>query len=119
MTAIAWIVAGFALALAAWAAVVSMRERPVPRPLLLSCFGLQALVFGQLVVGLLLLGGDAKPAETATFLGYLFGSLLVVPAGIYLALDEPSRWSPAVLGVALFVLAILCARLVQLAGVHA
>ena len=72
-----------------------------------------ALVVQAGVAGAALAGGE-RPAETATFLGYLSGVLLVPVAGVLWARTETSRWAGTVLAVAALVVAVMVWRLLQL-----
>ena len=68
----------------------------------------------QLVAGVVLLAGDRSAEGGAvTFVGYLIGTLLVLPAGLAWALGEPGRAGTAVLLIALGVVAFLELRLDQ------
>ena len=76
---------------------------------------LELALLAQLVVGIVLLAGDGSAEGGAvTFVGYLVGVLLVLPAGLAWALGEPSRAGTAVLLIALAVVAFLELRLDQI-----
>ncbi|QIK67979.1 hypothetical protein G7072_17970 [Nocardioides sp. HDW12B] len=76
---------------------------------------LELALLVQLVAGIVLLAGDGSAEGGAvTFVGYLIGSLLVLPAGLAWALGEPSRAGTAVLLIALAVVAFLELRLDQI-----
>ena len=75
---------------------------------------LELALLVQLVAGIVLLAGDgAAGVSGVTFVGYLVGSLLVLPAGLAWALGEPTRAGTAVLIVAVAVVAFLELRLDQ------
>jgi hypothetical protein len=75
---------------------------------------LEALLVVQAVlVGIALLGG-ARPAELATFVGYLAGVLLVPVAGLLWARTEPTRWAGTVIAVAGATVAVMVWRLLTL-----
>ncbi|MDK3255219.1 hypothetical protein [Blastococcus capsensis] len=75
---------------------------------------LEALLVVQAVVaGVAMAGGDA-PADTPTFLGYLFGVLLIPVAGVLWARSEHTRWAGTVLAVASAAVGVMVWRLLQL-----
>ncbi|CCG05761.1 conserved membrane protein of unknown function [Blastococcus saxobsidens DD2] len=75
---------------------------------------LEALLVVQAVVaGIAMAGGDA-PADTPTFLSYLFGVLLIPVAGVLWARSEPTRWAGTILAVASAAAGVMVWRLLQL-----
>jgi hypothetical protein len=75
---------------------------------------LEALLLVQAGVAGAALAGGTRPPETATFLGYLAGVVLVPVAGVLWSRTEPSRWGGTVLAVSAAVAAVMVWRLVQL-----
>ena len=75
---------------------------------------LEVLLLVQAVVAGAALAGGQRPPETATFLGYLGGAVLLPVAGVLWSRTEPSRWAGTVLAVASLVTAVMVWRLVQL-----
>jgi hypothetical protein len=75
---------------------------------------LEVLLLVQAVVAGAALAGGERPPETATFLGYLGGVVLLPVAGVLWSRTEPSRWAGTVLAVASLVTAVMVWRLVQL-----
>lgn len=73
----------------------------------------------QLVVGVVLLAGTDRPVSGVTFVGYLVGSLLIVPVGLAWALADRSRWGPGVLAVAFVTIPVMILRMVQIWNVSA
>jgi hypothetical protein len=55
-----------------------------------------------------------RPPETATYIGYLVGIVVVLPLAIVWALAERTRWSGLVVAVGGFTVAIMTARMVML-----
>ncbi len=78
-----------------------------------SAAALELVVLAQIVVAVVQLLRGERPAEFATFLGYLVASVLVLPVAVVWAAAERSRWSSAVLGVAGLVLAVVVLRMQQ------
>ena len=79
----------------------------------LESWGFEAV---QAAVAVARLAGGARPEETATFLGYLAGALLIPVLGVLWARSDPSRWAGTVIGVAALTVAVMVWRLLQLWG---
>ncbi|SNS80502.1 hypothetical protein SAMN04488107_3865 [Geodermatophilus saharensis] len=75
---------------------------------------LEVVLLVQAVVAGVALAGGERPPETATFLGYLAGVVLLPVAGVLWSRTEPSRWAGTVLAVAALVTLVMVWRLVQL-----
>jgi hypothetical protein len=75
---------------------------------------LELLVVAQAVVAGIALTDGERPPDTATFLGYLGGVVLLPVAGVLWSRTEPSRWAGTVLAVASLVTVVMVWRLVQL-----
>lgn len=75
---------------------------------------LEALLVAQAVIGFVKIAGDEGPDETALFVGYLLGILLVPAAGAGWGLVERSRWGPGVILVAGLAVAVMTVRLQQI-----
>jgi hypothetical protein len=75
---------------------------------------LEVLLVVQAVVAGAAMAGGQRPPETATFVGYLAGVVLLPVAGVLWSRTEPSRWAGTVLAVASLVTAVMIWRLVQL-----
>lgn len=75
---------------------------------------LEALLVVQAVVAGLAMAGGEAPADTPTFLGYLFGVLLIPVAGVLWARSEHTRWAGTVLAVASAAVGVMVWRLLQL-----
>jgi hypothetical protein len=75
---------------------------------------LEAVLVVQAVVALVALTGGHRPPETAAFLGYLAGVVLLPVAGVLWARSEPTRWAGTVIAVAALVVVVMVWRLVQL-----
>jgi hypothetical protein len=75
---------------------------------------LEVVLLVQAAVATAALVGGRRPAETATFLGYLAGIVLLPVAGVLWARSETSRWAGTVLAVAGAVVGVMAWRLLQL-----
>lgn len=103
-----------ALALAGLGAVSTLARRRIGLAHLAAAGALEALLLLQAGLALARLAGGYRPEETATFLGYLAGVVLMPVAGVLWARSEPSRWAGTVVGIAALVSAVMVWRLVQL-----
>lgn len=75
----------------------------------------QVLLVAQLVIGVVqVVEGVPEGVSTATFLGYLIGLVIALPAGVWWARGEPSRAGTGVLLVVLVVVPVLVVRLQQI-----
>jgi hypothetical protein len=68
----------------------------------------------QLVVGSVRLGGEHEGVNVAAYVGYLVGSLVILPAAFLWSVGERTRAGTGVLLVAVLVLPVLFLRLHQL-----
>ncbi|WP_346620732.1 hypothetical protein [Blastococcus montanus] len=75
---------------------------------------LEALVLAQGAIAAVAMAGGDTPADTPTFLGYLFGVVLIPVAGVLWAHAERTRWAGIVLAVAAAAVGVMVWRLLQL-----
>jgi hypothetical protein len=75
---------------------------------------LEVLLLVQAGIAVVALLGGERPPETATFLGYLAGVVLVPIAGVLWARTERTRWAGTVIAVAAAVVGVMIWRLLQL-----
>jgi hypothetical protein len=106
-----------ALALAVWYLARMALNRPPNRFDLLAMAALGALVAVLVIVAVVGLFDGSRPAETATFAGYLITTIAFAPTGFVLARMEPTRWGTLILAVAALTLPVLVLRLEQIAAV--
>jgi len=103
-----------AVAGALWSFVLLLLKRPVGLVVLLGFLGLVELgLLAQAVLGIVALAGDNRSIEGLTFVCYLVGSLLILPAAAWWARAERSRWGVGVLLVACLVVPIMILRMNQ------
>ncbi|MTD56035.1 hypothetical protein [Amycolatopsis pithecellobii] len=110
------VVAVASLVVAAWAFVLAARNREPQRALLAGLAVVELLVVAQLVLGIVLLIGGGRPGNLVTYLAYLIGALVIIPAGAAWALAERSRSSTVILGVACLAIPVMVLRLHQIWG---
>lgn len=101
------------LAVAVWAAVELIRNRPITNPLFYGVAGIEVLlvVLGLIAVGTMIAGD--MPAELATFIGYLLTALILPPVGVVWAIMEKSRWGCGVIVIASLIIPVLILRMHQ------
>lgn len=80
---------------------------------LAAAAALEALLLAQAVLAFARMEAGT-PADTPTFLGYLFGVLLIPFAGVLWARAERTRWAGTVLAVAGAAVGVMVWRLLQL-----
>ncbi len=108
-----WLVVAGCAALAVWAFVFVVRDRPVVLRQLWGGAVVEALLVVQAVVqGVLLLRGHGS-VDGFLFWGYVVTSVLVLPLAAAWAFAERTRWSSVVLLVAALTVAFLQLRLAQ------
>lgn len=110
---LAWVTAGAALVLAAWAAWRAVRDRPVILRQLIAGAVVEALLLVEVVVAVVLTAVGDGTADPWTFWGYLLTSLVVLPVAAAWSFAERTRWSSVVLLVAAVTVAFLHVRMVQ------
>ncbi|KAA1419814.1 hypothetical protein FE697_018070 [Mumia zhuanghuii] len=115
----AWFVALAAVGVAAYAAYLLVRDRPVDNPLFYLASALEVLVLVQLVAGCVALAGTSRDVEGVTFVGYLLTCAVIPPAAVVWGVAEKTRWGTGVVVVGMLTVAVLVARLVQIWGGHA
>jgi hypothetical protein len=104
------------LLLAAAAGVYVALGRTPDRVLIGACTLLELALLVQAVIGIGQAVRGDRVMDTFTFVGYLVGALLVLPAGVVWSLSERSRGATSVLVVAGVTVAFLIVRLGQVYG---
>jgi hypothetical protein len=109
-----WAITVVAVVLALLGAAATLARRRIGLVHVAGTVLLEVLLLVQTALAVVALAGGERPAETATFLGYLVGVLLVPVAGILWARTEPTRWAGGVIVVVGLVVAVMAWRLLQL-----
>ncbi|WP_236790631.1 hypothetical protein [Amycolatopsis sp. GM8] len=109
-------VAVASLVVAAWSFLLAARNREPQRALLIALAVVEVLVVVQLVIGVVLLIGGGHPGNLVTYLAYLIGALIIIPAGAAWALAERSRSSTVILGVLCLAIPVMVLRLNEIWG---
>ncbi|MDH2428170.1 hypothetical protein [Sphaerisporangium sp. TRM90804] len=102
------------LLLAVVCVVTAVRDRPMGMVLLVGLGVLEVALLVQAGVGVAKVVAGQSPGETATFVGYLIGTVLIPPVAALWALAERTRWGPAVAAVACFAIPVMTGRLLQI-----
>ena len=100
--------------LAALGVLSTLARRRTGAAHLAAAGALEAVLLVLLAVALVQLARGHRPPETAAFLGYLFGVVLVPVAGVLWSRTETTRWAGTVLAVAAAVVAVMAWRMLQL-----
>jgi hypothetical protein len=106
-----WTLVALSLAAAVFALSVAGLDRRINWPLLGLTGLIEVVLVGQLVVGIVQLVGTDREVSAPFFVGYLIGSLLILPIGALWALTESSRWGAGALAIAFIVIPVLELRL--------
>ncbi|WP_017592192.1 hypothetical protein [Nocardiopsis potens] len=101
------------LLMAAWFLIQAFRDKAMMVPHLIGMAVLWLLTIGQAVVSAVMAAGGDGPEEAVTFIGYLATVVLLPPACAVWGFMERSRWGPAVIALACFILPVLMVRLEQ------
>lgn len=104
------------LALAVWALVLLIANRPPGRALWAALGLLELLLVGFLGWGVVAMVGRDTAFASLEFLLYLLGVVAIVPAAGWWVREEKSRAAAAVLLVALLVVPIMVVRVQQVWG---
>ena len=109
-----WIATVVALVLAGLGVLSTLARRRTGPAHLAVAAALEAVLLVQAGLALVRLAGGYRPEQTATFLGYLGGVVLVPVAGVLWSRTERSRWAGTVIGIAALVAAVMVWRLLHL-----
>jgi hypothetical protein len=111
---VAYLLIGGALAGAAWAAVLTVLDRPMRDPLFWLLAAVEVGLVAEVIGGGIALARTDRDVDAVTFVGYLAAVWLVLPVGVAWAASEKSRWGSGVLLVACLTVAVMVLRLQQL-----
>jgi len=114
VTALQIVLSVVALAVAVWLVALVVRDQE-PNDYLYGALALlEAGLVVQLVVGLVMVAGNHGGVNVPAYVGYLVGSLLLLPAAFVWSVGERTRSGTGVLLVAVVVVPVLFLRLPQL-----
>jgi uncharacterized membrane protein YGL010W len=106
-----WALVALSLAAMVYALVLAALDRRINWSLLGVLAVIEVALVGQLVVGIVQLVGTDREVSGPFFVGYLIGSLIILPLGALWALAEKSRWGAGALAIACLVMPVLELRL--------
>ncbi|TDU90327.1 hypothetical protein EV138_3913 [Kribbella voronezhensis] len=106
-----WVLVALSLAAMVFAVLLAALDRRINWPILGVLGVIEVALIAQLVVGVVQLAGTSRDVSGPFFVGYLIGSLLILPVGALWALAESSRWGAGALAIACLVIPILELRL--------
>jgi hypothetical protein len=106
-----WVLVALSLAAMVYALVLAALDRRINWSLLGVLAVVEVALVGQLVVGIVQLVGTGRDVSGPFFVGYLIGSLIILPIGALWALAEQSRWGAGALAIACLVMPVLELRL--------
>ena len=109
-----WALVALSLAAMVFAVVLAARDKRINWTLLGMLGVIEVGLLAQLVIGLVQLAQTDRDVSGPFFIGYLIGSLIVLPVGALWALAESSRWGAGALAVACLVIPILELRLYEI-----
>ena len=116
MTALQLVLGVVAVLVAVWLVVLIVLDR-LPDDYLYGALGLLEVgLVVQLVIGLVMVGGHHGGVNVPAYVGYLVGSLVVLPAAFAWSVGERTRAGTGVLLVAVVVVPVLFLRLHELWG---
>lgn len=100
---------------AGWCLVMLTLRGPKGQKVLLGALALLELVMlAQTVLGIAKVTGIHRHISSVTFVGYLLGWLLILPAAAWWSLAERSRWGVGILLLACLVVPVLVVRINQI-----
>jgi hypothetical protein len=114
MTALQIVLGAAAAVVAIWLVVLIVRDRLPDNRLFAALAIIEVGLLAQLLIGLVRVLGDHGGLNVAAYVGYLVGSLLVLPMGFLWSAGERSRSGTGVLLVAVIAVGVLFLRLHQL-----
>jgi uncharacterized protein YqgC (DUF456 family) len=107
-------ITGLGLVVAAWCLFEYLRKRPIQVSHLIGLAVVEVALVAQVVTAFVKIAGGEEPAEKATFIGYLLGSLVILPVGAFLGLGERSKWGSVAAGIACLTIPVVILRMQDL-----
>jgi hypothetical protein len=112
-TPLAYAIIAGSVGLGVWCLASGARGRYLNQPQYSGLLLLSAVVLVQSIVAVVRLVGGERPSDLITFVGYLLTTALLMPAGVWVARMEPTRWGSVIAGAASLVVAVLTLRCLQ------
>jgi hypothetical protein len=108
---LAWVLVALSLAAMVFAVLLAALDRRINWPILGVLGVIELALIAQVVVGIVQLAGTSRDVSGPFFVGYLIGSLIILPVGALWALAESSRWGAGALAIACLVIPVVELRL--------
>ncbi|TCO41538.1 hypothetical protein EV646_11579 [Kribbella antiqua] len=109
-----WTLVALSLIAMVFAIVLAVRDQRINWTLLGILAMVEAGLLTQVVIGIAQLAETSRDVSGPFFVGYLIGSLLILPLGVLWALAEKSRWGAGALAVACLVIPVLELRMYEI-----
>jgi len=109
-----WALVALSLAAMVLALVLTALDRRINWTLLGAVGVVEVVLVAQLVVGIVQLVSTDQNVSGVLFIGYMIGSLIVLPLGALWALAESSRWGAGALAIACLVIPVLELRMYEI-----
>jgi uncharacterized membrane protein YGL010W len=109
-----WTLVALSLVAMVFAIVLAARDQRINWTLLAILGVVEVGLLAQLVIGIVQFVGTSRDVSGPFFIGYLIGSLLILPLGALWALAEKSRWGAGALAVACLIVPVLELRLYEI-----
>jgi len=116
VTVLEIVIVSIAALVAVWLVVLIVRDVEPDDYLYAALALLEVGMLAQLVVGLVRVSGDHGGVNVAAYVGYLVGSVVLLPVAFLWSVGERTRAGTGVLLVAVIVVPVLFLRLHQLWG---
>jgi hypothetical protein len=114
VTALQIVLSVVALVVAVWLVLLIVRDQQPNDYAYAALALLEVGLVAQLVIGLVIVSGDHGGVNVAAYVGYLVGSLVILPGAFLWSAGERTRSGTGVLLVAVLVVPVLFLRLHQL-----
>lgn len=99
---------------AAYAGWHTLRDAPFSNPLFYAVAALELVLVAVLVSGSVALNRTDAPVDGVLFISYLVTNVVIAPVAVLWGVAEKSRWGTGVVVVALFTIAVLMERVLQI-----
>ncbi len=106
--------AALCLISALWLVVLLVRDRTPGRPLLNLLALVEVGLVAHMVLGIVDVAGSPRDVAVAEYVGYLVGTLLLIPAGVVWSSGERTRGGTGVLLVAVLLVPFMFVRLADI-----
>jgi hypothetical protein len=114
MSALQLVLTALSLLAALWLVVLIVRDRTPDHVLLSGLVVIELGLVAHLVLGIVRVAGEHQGVSVAEYVGYLVGTLLLLPVGVIWSAGERTRGGTAVLLVAVLLVPFMFLRLADI-----